>query len=516
MALKSGTRIEGGESKVIQEETQDSLTRRLRHPVCRSLLRDLTEEELRHLSATDCVPNNRNAALYVTRIRSRSAAFTENVYDIDEGTISLLEQVWGYLRWQQLIRVSARVGSPEGSPLKANLYVTRRFSRIAHMFYGNFFPQVDEDFADMVTVVVPEWHQRKVLVFPNQRVTYILGSDYYGETKMATLRMAMHIAREELNGIGLHAGSKNIRLQSESGMKELGLLVFGLSGTGKTTITTADHGLKAPEGVEVLQDDINLLLSDGRSLGTERNFYIKTDNVSKQPPLLAAAMDSRAILENCWVDDDGDINFDNHAISTNGRAVVPREAIPNTSQRIDLPHTDILLFNMRRYDIPPIGRLVSPEQAAAYFMLGESTITSAEDPSRVGQAKRVVGFDPFIVNQPQKNGNRILQILRENPQIRCYVMSTGRVGGNSGANITPEVTFACIEAALRGQLRFRYDDILGYEIPESYPFEGGERFDPYRVWDSETYRKMIGDLRKERREYLGKFSGLAQEIVTAV
>lgn len=516
MALKSGTRIEGGVSKVVMEEAQDSLYRRLRHPVCRSLLRDLTEEELRHLSATDSIPNNRNAALYVTRIRSRSAAFTENVYEFDEGTISLLEQVWGYLRWQQMIRVSARVGSPDGSPLKANLYVTRRFSRIAHMFHGNFFPQVDEDFADMVTVVVPEWHQRKVLVFPNQRVTYILGSDYYGEAKMATLRMAMHIAREELNGIGLHAGSKKIRLQSESGMKELGLLIFGLSGTGKTTITTADHGLTPPEGVEVLQDDINLLLSDGRSLGTERNFYIKTDNVSKQPPLLAAAMDSRAILENCWVDDDGDINFDNHAISTNGRAVVPREAIPNTTDRIDLPHTDILLFNMRRYDIPPIGRLVSPEQAAAYFMLGESTITSAEDPSRVGQAKRVVGFDPFIVNQPQKNGNRILQILRENPQIRCYVMSTGRVGGNSGANITPDVTFACIEAALRGQLRFRYDDILGYEVPENYPFEGGERFDPYRAWGSETYRKMIGDLRKERREYLGKFSGLAQEIVSAV
>jgi len=501
---------------MVMEAAEDSLFRKLRHPVCRSLLRDLTEEELRHMAATDSVPNNGNAALYVTRIRSRSAAFTENIYDVDENTLSLLEQVWGYLRWQQLIRVSVRVGSPEGSPLKANLYVPRRFARVAHMFQGNFFPQADEDFADMVTVMVPEWHQRKVLIFPRLRVTYILGIDYYGEAKMATLRMAMHLAREEMNGIGLHAGSKMVRIRTAEGMKELGILVFGLSGTGKTTITTADHGLADPEGVEVLQDDINLLLSDGRSLGTERNFYIKTDNVTKQPPLLSAAGDSRAMLENCWVDDDGNVNFDNHAITTNGRAVVPRDAIPNTTGRIDLAHTDILLFNMRRYDIPPIGRLVSPEQAAAYFMLGESTITSAEDPSRVGQAKRVVGFDPFIVNQPQKNGNRLLQILRENPGIRCYVMSTGRVGGNQGANITPEVTFACIEAALRGELSFRYDDILGYEVPESYPLEGGERFDPYRIWDRETYKKLIGDLRKERKEYLSKFSGLAQEIVTAV
>jgi phosphoenolpyruvate carboxykinase (ATP) len=95
-------------------------------------------------------------------------------------------------------------------------------------------------------------------------------------------------------------------------------------------------------------------------------------------------------------------------------------------------------------------------------------------------------------------------------------MSTGRVGGNSRANITPEVTFGCIEAALRERLSFRYDDILGYEVPESYPFEGGERYDPYRTWDREAYKKLIGDLRKERREYLSKFSGLAQEIVTAV
>ena len=48
------------------------------------------------MAATDSVPNNGNAALYVTRIRSRSAAFTENIYDVDENTLSLLEQVWGY------------------------------------------------------------------------------------------------------------------------------------------------------------------------------------------------------------------------------------------------------------------------------------------------------------------------------------------------------------------------------------------------------------------------------------
>ncbi|MDY0178623.1 MAG: phosphoenolpyruvate carboxykinase (ATP), partial [Synergistaceae bacterium] len=211
-----------------------------------------------------------------------------------------------------------------------------------------------------------------------------------------------------------------------------------------------------------------------------------------------------------------DLDFDNHAITTNGRAVVPREAIPNTSGRIDLDRVDYLLFNMRRYDTPPIGRLTSAEQAAAYFMLGESTITSAEDPSRVGQAKRVVGFDPFIIDNPHTNGNRLLRILRDNPGIRCYVLNTGRIGGKDGANITAEVTCSAISEAMREKLEWRYDDILGYEIPKELPGQGSAEFDPYRWYSREDYAQMIGSLRRERREHLHQFKGLAPEIVDGV
>jgi phosphoenolpyruvate carboxykinase (ATP) len=490
--------------------------RKLRHPVCRSLLRDVTPEELAALAAHEAVPNNQGSPLYVTRIRSRSAAFTEIAYEFDEQLLFLLEQVWDYLRWQQMIRITGRIGSHDKQPLRANLYVTRRYARIAQMYAMNFSTEADQDTADIVTVTVPEWHQRKIIVMPRHNVTYILGSDYYGETKMATLRLAMHMAREEMNGLGLHAGSKIVRVKTGKGLEEKGVLVFGLSGTGKTTITTADHGLKDPEGVEVLQDDINLLLADGMALGSENNFYIKTDNVTKQPPLLAAARRPEAIIENCWVNDDGDIDFDNHALTTNGRAVVPRKAIPNTTDRIDLDHVDALLFNMRRYDTPPICRLVSPEQAAAFYMLGESTITSADDPSRVGQAKRVVGFDPFIVDRPHVNGNRLLRILRDNPGIRCYIVNTGRIGGRDGVNMTPEVTFAAIRGALTENIKWKYDDILGCEIPETLEIENPEQYHPYTHYTRSEYAQMIGALRKERREYLAGFSGLAAEIVDAV
>lgn len=87
------------------------------------------------------------------------------------------------------------------------------------MFAMNFSLELDQDYADIVTVVIPEWHQRKIIVLPRQRVTYILGSDYYGETKMATLRMAMHLGRETMNALGLHAGSKIIRVNTPRGLK---------------------------------------------------------------------------------------------------------------------------------------------------------------------------------------------------------------------------------------------------------------------------------------------------------
>jgi phosphoenolpyruvate carboxykinase (ATP) len=154
--------------------------------------------------------------------------------------------------------------------------------------------------------------------------------------------------------------------------------------------------------VEVLQDDINILLPNGSALGSEANFYIKTDNVTKQQTLLWAARDRKALIENCWVDEDGRSTRQPRHNYNEG----PSCPGGHTKHfgRIDLDRVDYLLFNMRRYDTPPIGRLTSAEQAAAYFMLGESTITSAEDPSRVGQAKRVVGFDPFIIDNPTQTG----------------------------------------------------------------------------------------------------------------
>lgn len=114
-------------------------------------------------------------------------------------------------------------------------------------------------------------------------VTYVLGSDYYSKAKMGSMRAAMHLIRELRGGLGVHAASKVFRLAGPDSMGtvERGALIFGLSGTGKTTISVNDHGLRSPKGVTLLQDDIVMLTPRADAYGTEEAFYVKTDSITE-------------------------------------------------------------------------------------------------------------------------------------------------------------------------------------------------------------------------------------------
>lgn len=468
--------------------------------------------ELRELAKKDEVPNRYGIPVYHSKIKSRSAPFTEYHDTVTPDLEKLFQDVLDSYRSRQMIKVERNIGQASENLFRQVYIVPVEYARLAFMMTHNNFDPVGNKEPDIFIAAFPDWPQRRILVFPNLHFTMILGSDYYGESKMAGLRMAMHIMREERGGIGLHAGSKIYHVKDSHGeLTEKGTLVFGLSGTGKTTICVNCHKLQPPEGVEILQDDINMLTVRGNSFGTEKNFYVKTDSVNSTPELKEACLSSDAILENVYVSPEGEIDFDNMSISTNGRAVINRKHIPNTSDRIDLPQVNFFLFNTRRYDIPPVGRLTSPAQAAAFFMLGESTITSADDPNRVGETTRVVGFDPFIINEPAKSGNRLYEILKNHP-IDVYIVNTGKVGGLDGIKITPEVTLKIVENIARGNIQWQYNDDLGYDIPTDMPDLDLAPFDPYTIYGKDKFHHMMEELREDRRKHLAKFDKLYPEI----
>ena len=96
-----------------------------------------------------------------------------------------------------------------------------------------FEPESAKGERDLVSIHVPEWPERLILVHPEAGKTYILGTDYFGEDKKSFLRMALYYWKKR-GGIGFHAGSKVLRVRTAEGvLKDVGFIMFGLSGRVK-------------------------------------------------------------------------------------------------------------------------------------------------------------------------------------------------------------------------------------------------------------------------------------------
>jgi phosphoenolpyruvate carboxykinase (ATP) len=488
-----------------------------------------SNQALREMARPDEQTTEFGSPNYITQIRSRSAKFTEIVFEASQEQREMLMGVSRYLKDKELIAVDRTMCQKKGYQTNIRLLVTQRYARLAFM-WGRmlFLPEKDVKMPDFHIVDVPEWPERKVLVDPNSFTTFILGSDYCGEIKKAGLRMMMYAHKRKRGGLGLHAGSKILRVRDATSGKlvDKGVLLFGLSATGKTTLTCHHHWVdgKAGELVRIRQDDVVMLNKDGSAIGTEDNFYIKTDGLEpkSQPLLYKGATSPNAILENVKVDtkNGGKVDFFDSSITSNGRGVVIRRELDFTDKEIDLKKVDMLVFITRRKTVvPPIARLTKA-QAAAFFMLGESVESSAGDPTQAGKPLRVVGTNPFIIGPYEEEGNRFLEILKANPRVECYLMDTDHFGAHPGRDEGRKITVydsaRLLADAARGAIEWEGDPDWGYEVAawagdvDLRPFRGS------RYYGADEYERLIGELTLERRAWLMQFKGLNKEIVDAI
>ena len=454
-----------------------------------------------------------------TRVRNRIAKLTEIIMDQpDPEDVELIHEVLDYLKSKEVIMLDRVMCTAPGFKRSCRLYVTAEYARLPLMWGNTLFPPEGKE-PDFVSIAVPEWEEKKVLVFPEMGLTIILGSDYKGEQKKAMLRQVMYWAKKEGN-LGLHAASKILRVMKGGQLRDFGFLLFGLSGTGKTSLSCHSHWLGFPESVVIRQDDVVILKRDGSAVGTEDSFYIKTEALEpgSQPLLYAAALSPRAILENVFVEPEtGKVDFFDSGLTSNGRAMVKRRDIAFTDNQVDLGKVDFIIFITRRHDIlPPIVRL-SQEWAAAAFMLGESVETSAGDPAEAGKSLRVVGTNPFIVGSLAEEGNMFLHILRENPDIQCFVLNTGNVGGMvRGQKITIKDSVKIIEMIARDKIKWGKDDFWGYEVPLEIPGVELDRFDLKNYYSDDQVEQLSDQLKRERLSWLSQFPGLNQDIMVAI
>jgi phosphoenolpyruvate carboxykinase (ATP) len=498
----------------------------------RKIRKELSGEELRALARPGETTTEYGSPVYATRVKNRSA---KNTYIVSEGVSvgvmqqpidpkranDVVRQVQEKLLEMDMLQVDRRMGESPEATLYCRLFVPVDYARIAFMWHNMLFPSDSSHEPDFVSVYVPDWPERLIFCDVNQGYTYILGSDYPGEAKKSMLRQAMYWIKRR-GGLGLHAGSKILRVTGPDGkLRHVGFLLFGLSGTGKTTLTLHDHGLQPPEAAIIKQDDVVLLTRDGRAFGTEDGFYIKTEGLEpSQTVLWGAATHPTAAYENIKVEPaTGKVDFLDTSITSNGRGVVLRRYIKGSGDGIDLPKANKIVFITRRNDVVPVCARLSSEQAAAYFMLGESIETSAGDPTKAGQAKREVGTNPFIVGPESEEGNRVLSILRENPDMHAYILNTGSIGakeGTPGDKISIKASTEIMKQIAKEGITWRRDPDWGYEVPETVPGVDFSRYDPRRHYSEAEYRALVDKLRAERRAWLAKFPGLDPVIPNAI
>jgi phosphoenolpyruvate carboxykinase (ATP) len=297
-------------------------------------------------------------------------------------------------------------------------------------------------------------------------------------------------------------------------------LFFGLSGTGKTT-------LSADPARRLIGDDEHGW-SDNGIFNFEGGCYAKVIGLSEsaEPEIYATTKRFGTILENVPFDPvTRMIDLDDDTLTENTRASYPLEFIANSvpEKKSGHPRNIILLTCDASGVMPPIARL-TPNQALYQFVSG---YTSKIAGTEVGLGKEPeITFSacfggPFMVHHPYKYAE-LLKRKIERYGVTCWLVNTGWVGGpyGVGKRISIKYTRALLNAALTGKLdhvKFTIDPVFGFEVPAECPNVPSEVLNPASSWgDQKEYNRRYHDLAMRFTQNFAKFAdGTPQEVVEA-
>ena len=271
-----------------------------------------------------------------------------------------------------------------------------------------------------------------------------------------------------------------------------------------------------------VQDDFVALYPGGRVVATENGCFAKTFGLDPrlEPSIHGAVCTRDAYLENVSQDGAGHVDFFDTTYTPNGRAVFRMDALASHRDARDIPPASHLLILNRNENIVPIVARLSRQQAALYFMLGETQGTSAGGKDEEGKFLRVPGTNPFFPLLHAQQGNRFLDLL-DASDIQVYLLNTGRIGGAAGDARSKKVEIphssAVVRAIAEATIGWERDSDFGYEVATAIPgIRDPELLQPRRLYEregrDEEYRDIVNRLQQERREYLAGFPGLRDEI----
>jgi phosphoenolpyruvate carboxykinase (ATP) len=422
--------------------------------------------------------------------------------------------------------------------------------------------------------------RQAIIVDMENWTTHVIGADYFGESKKGVLRMLNHYVYGK-GGLVLHAGAKAV---TAGDGKKLTMTIMGLSGTGKTTTTFSKQG----DITEPIQDDMVSLWPNGALSITENGCFAKTDGLSEktEPVLHKATIGQDAWVENVFLEADGTFHFtkgalsvedvtrlreilvltganeanvdryiagevklddvvDSHGIpadgwdfvmwTQNGRSIVPLSSIPDAADLQNIPQVQSMgiLNRDEGYDaaMPGIVRFTSPEQAAGYFMLGETSKTSAAGKER-GKTRSPF-TQPFFPAKHGLQAKRFAELAATMPNVSMWLMNTGFIGGEAhdvkdgkALNIKIRHSSAMLEALLSEAIKWKVDPDFGYEIVDVDAPENAalveqvpaEILEPRRFYEArgrnDDYSEWVHHMKEGRADFLKKFD-VAKPIIQA-
>jgi len=470
-----------------------------------------------------------------------------------------LDKVLHLLRTLPFFHLKRRMGENDIYNPMCNMYISEADLinyRLGLMWGTTMFKPSKRLGPEFIMIHIPEEHpiRQQVLVLPEQNINIALGTDYMGEDKKGFLRQAMWAADRE-GMLGLHSGTKIVTVRgTDNKLKRYGVFLFGLTATGKSTWSCHQLGLDYDKGEKTLvtQDDICFLRKDGSALGSENNFFVKTDVEQKyQEAMYNALIDKTALFENVMIKSNGDVDFLDESLTANGRAVLSRKKLKVRlkgkklgiySKSINLPSLDeldglVFAFITRRNTMMPFAQELTPEQATLAYLWGESTHSFASQPKKAGESVRIVGTDPFIVGSRAAKVNRFYEIimtLASNypDKLKCMQYNTGGMGeiienyeenGQLKKRMIRKVNrvpISLMSQIQRGDLRGtnKYDKgRLGTK--EITHVEGRElqEWDVKKYYSEDLIKYYIHDLVEGRREFTDEIAeeGLRSEVLSA-
>ena len=293
-------------------------------------------------------------------------------------------------------------------------------------------------------------------------------------------------------------------------------LFFGLSGTGKTT-------LSSDENRKLIGDDEHGWCEDG-IFNFEGGCYAKTINLKKEfEPQIYNAIKDGAVVENVIMDKNGDFDYTDTSITQNGRVSYPLEFIDNAELSGQGKHPKTILFlTADSFGVlPPVAKL-DYEQAMYHFISGYTCKLAGTE---TGIVEPKVVFScffgaPFMPQKPMIYANLLAEYMKKYGA-QVFLVNTGWTGGpyGTGHRISINDTRAIVTAALDGKLNdveYVNHPIFNIAVPKECPMVDNNILDPINTWDDkDAYNKKATGLAQDFIENFKQFPDIPQSIINA-